>query len=185
MSNNIKLSICIATYNRAKFIGETLDSIVHQLNDYIEIIIVDGASTDNTSEILQPYIFTYKNIKYFRLDKKGGVDQDYDKAVSFATGDMCWLFTDDDLIKDNAIEVILAEINNDVSLIIANALVKNYNLKKVITSKNLYLNSNLILQANETNKLFEQIVPYVSFIGCVIIKRDLWLERNKLIYYGT
>lgn len=185
MSSSIKLSICIATYNRAKFIGETLETIVHQLNDCIEIVIVDGASTDNTSDILKPYILLYKNIKYFKLDKKGGVDQDYDKAVSFATGRMCWLFTDDDLIIDNAIELILTEINKDVSLIIVNSSIKNYNFKKIITNKILPLNINLTIQANETNKLFELIVPYVSFIGCVIIERKLWLERNKQTYYGS
>jgi glycosyltransferase involved in cell wall biosynthesis len=185
MSNNIKLSICIATYNRAKFIGETLDSIVHQLNNFIEIIIVDGASTDNTSDILLPYISTYKNIRYFRLDKKGGVDQDYDKAVSFASGDMCWLFTDDDLIENNAIELILAEINKEVSLIVVNATVKNHNLSKVITNRILITDSNIVLNENDNNNLFKNIVPYVSFIGCVIIKRNLWLERSKEIYYGS
>ena len=42
------LSICIATYNRADFIGETLDSIIRQLTDEVEIVVVDGASTDAT-----------------------------------------------------------------------------------------------------------------------------------------
>ena len=36
------LSICIATYNRARFIGETLDSIIPQVTPAVEIVIVDG-----------------------------------------------------------------------------------------------------------------------------------------------
>jgi abequosyltransferase len=185
MDNSIKLSICIATYNRANFIGETLTSIVNQLNDSVEIIIVDGASTDNTTEILQPFILAYNNIKYFKLDKKGGVDQDYDKAVTYATGDMCWLFTDDDLIESNAIELILEKINKDISLIVVNATVRNNNFSKIITNKILTTDSNLVLNENDNNNLFKNIVPYVSFIGCIIIDRNLWLERNKTNYYGS
>ncbi len=50
------LSICIATYNRAEYIGETLESIIPQVTDEVEIVIVDGASTDNTSSVVKHYI---------------------------------------------------------------------------------------------------------------------------------
>ena len=46
------LSICIATLNRGNFIGETLDSILSQITPEIEIVIIDGASTDNTEEVI-------------------------------------------------------------------------------------------------------------------------------------
>ncbi|MBS0570647.1 MAG: glycosyltransferase, partial [Proteobacteria bacterium] len=47
----IKLSLCIATRNRGDFIGETLQSIAVQCDKYredVEIVVLDGASTDNT-----------------------------------------------------------------------------------------------------------------------------------------
>ena len=43
MDSRIALSICIATHNRGTFIGATLDSIISQANEKIEIVIVDGA----------------------------------------------------------------------------------------------------------------------------------------------
>ena len=46
------LSICIATHNRADYIGETLDSIIPQLTDEVEIVVVDGASTDATRTVM-------------------------------------------------------------------------------------------------------------------------------------
>ena len=68
MTTNYKLSICIPTYNRAAYIGETLASIISQSNDDIEIVIVDGASTDNTADVvtsfkvdLKIYIIIVKN----------------------------------------------------------------------------------------------------------------------------
>ena len=83
------LSICVATYNRAEYIGETLESIIPQITDEVEIVIVDGASTDNTSSVVKHYIEVCKQINYIQLPSKGGVDQDFCKAVEFAKGEYC------------------------------------------------------------------------------------------------
>ena len=50
-----RLSVCVATYNRAEYIGETLESIIPQLTDEVEIVVVDGASTDGTSTVVKGY----------------------------------------------------------------------------------------------------------------------------------
>ncbi len=101
---SILLSICIATYNRADYIGQTLDSIIPQLDDDVELLVVDGASTDNTEAIVRKY--TDPRIRYVRLPVKGGVDQDYCKAVELARGEFCWFFTDDDILKPGAISAV-------------------------------------------------------------------------------
>lgn len=183
--NQIRLSVCIATYNRAEYIGETLESIIPQLTDEVEIVIVDGASTDNTSEVLDPYIEACEQIRYFRLPEKGGVDQDYCKAVEYAQGEMCWLFPDDDLIKPGAIKTVLQEAKNDYSLIVVNAQVMNKNITKTLSRKILQLKINEVYNKLELDKLFQCVIPYMSFIGCVIINRDLWLQREKNRYFGT
>ena len=64
--NRPVLSICIPTYNRAAVLEKTLDTIVQQLDDEIEIVISDNCSTDNTEEVGRKYANKYKNIKYFR-----------------------------------------------------------------------------------------------------------------------
>ena len=180
------ISICIATYNRANFISETLDSIVKQLNYQIEIIIVDGASTDNTEEIVKKYLI-HSNFKYFKLNKKGGVDYDYNIAVGLASGRYCWLFTDDDIIKPNSISKIITEIeNNKFSLIIINSEIRNKDLTKILeryilpntTYNNIYNRENF-------NIFFKNTISYLSFIGCVIIEKELWNSREKEKYFNT
>ena len=84
--NPIQLSICIATLNRASFLRETLDNILPQTTDGVEVVVVDGASTDNTREVVQQAAARFGRLRYVRLEKKGGVDQDYCKAVELASG---------------------------------------------------------------------------------------------------
>lgn len=181
----IRLSICIATYNRAEYIGETLESIIPQLTDEVEVVIVDGASTDNTSTVVKSYIEVCKQIRYIKLPSKGGVDQDYCKAVEYAQGEMCWLFPDDDLLKPDAIRTVLYEAKNGYCLIVVNAQVMNKNFSEILSSKFLQIKTNEIYDKLKLEKLFQRVIPYMSFIGCVVINRDLWLQREKKRYFGT
>src|SRR6266571_3092358 len=100
----IRLSICIATYNRADVIGETLESILPQLREGVELVVVDGASPDATESDVNSYFSGRSDCRYVRLPTKGGVDQDYCLAVEYAKGQYCWLMTDDDILKPNAID---------------------------------------------------------------------------------
>ena len=77
-----RLTICIATYNRAKFIGETLDSILSQMHLGVELVIVDGASPDNTPEVMAEYTSQYPALRYYRETENSGIDGDYDKAIA-------------------------------------------------------------------------------------------------------
>src|SRR5438067_626565 len=106
-----RLSICIPTKNFGAFIAETLQSIVCQAPDAIELVIVDGGSTDNTSEIVQKFQQSFPRINYVRLKQALGVDADLATAISHAKGDYCWLLSADDVVKPGAVQVILKEID--------------------------------------------------------------------------
>ena len=179
-----KLSICISTFNRAKFIEKTLSTIVPQLSEQVELIIVDGASSDNTNDIVNRYVKKNKFIKYFKELKNSGVDGDYDKAVSYSEGEFCWLMTDDDFLKPNAIDNVLAKIKKTVDLIIVNSKVMNHDFSKTLSKNQLNIYKDLKYSKNGKN-YFPIIGAYLSFIGCVVIRRNLWLLRNRKSYYGT
>jgi abequosyltransferase len=103
----IRLSICIPTLNRGCFIGATLESIVSQSTDEVEIVIVDGGSTDNTQQVVENFQQRFRRLRYFRNEADSGssntpspsgagFDRDCNRAVESAVGEYCWLFTDDD-----------------------------------------------------------------------------------------
>jgi abequosyltransferase len=179
------LSICIATYNRADFIGETLDSIISQLSDEVEIVVVDGASTDNTQAVMEDYTAKCPGVRYIRLPQKGGVDQDFCKAVDYARGEYCWLFSDDDLFRPGAVRRVLQELRGDHSLVIVNAAVMNRDFSVQFQPSMLNNTEDEIYRPGTLDALFNRIVPTVSFIGCVVIKRSLWQQREHTRYFGT
>lgn len=185
MSESIKLSICIATYNREKFIGETLDSILSQMQPGVEIVVVDGASPDNTREVMARYSLQHPEIRYFREPVNSGVDADFDKGVGYASGEYCWLMTDDDLLKPGAIAKVLSVLGGDDDLIIVNAEVRNVDLSTVFEEQRLVLDADRVYRAADRESFFAETAGYLSFIGCVVIRRSCWLKRERARYYGS
>jgi glycosyltransferase involved in cell wall biosynthesis len=155
------------------------------MTDEVEIVIVDGASTDHTSSVVKNYTEVCKYINYIRLSSRGGIDQDFCKSVEYAKGEYCWLFPDDDLLRPNAIRAVLKEIQKDYSLIVVNARVMNTDFSKIIENKRLPIMTDEIYPESDMEDLFKRVIPYMSFIGAVVIKRDLWMQREKEQYYGT
>jgi abequosyltransferase len=179
------LSICIATYNRSDFIGETLDSIIPQLTSEVEVVIVDGASTDNTTEVVARYVNDCDRINYIRLPQKGGVDQDYCKAVEYAKGEMCWLFTDDDLLLPNAVATVLGELKKGYTLMVVNSQLMTTDFSSQISERLIKIDKDKIFSESELGGLFAQVITYLSFIGAVVINRQVWLDREKEPYFGS
>ncbi len=179
------LSVCIATYNRAAFIGETLDSIIRQLTDEVEIVVVDGASTDTTRAVMERYAADCPRLRYIRLPEKGGVDQDFCKAVEYARGEYCWLFPDDDLFKPGAVRRVLDELRNGHCLVIVNADVMDRDFSSLLHLSMLDNREDETYGPDDMEGLFRRIVPSISFIGCVVIRRETWLTREHDRYFGT
>lgn len=183
--NPIKVSICISTRNRGAFIGETLESIVLQANEEVEIVVLDGASTDNTQEIVEAYRERFPGLRYFRRETNMGIDRDFANAVDLARGDYCWLFTDDDLLKPGALRIVLDALKNEYSLMIANSEVRNADLSKLLEARRVPIQANRIYKSDENHLLLADTGSYLSFIGGIIIQRQLWRARDKASYFGS
>jgi len=183
--SNINLSFCIATRNRGAFIGATLESIVCQATEEVEIVIVDGGSTDNTEDVVRRYQLRFPQLHYFRQNTNLGIDHDFAKTVAMAHGEYCWLFSDDDLIKPGAIQAVLNATTGQYGLIIANAEVRNADLSQLLEPKRLKLSEDRIYKPTENDLLLREVGNHLSFIGGVVIKREMWNAREKERYFGS
>jgi abequosyltransferase len=116
----IRLSLCIPTYNFGEFIGETLAAVIAQATDEVEIVVVDGGSTDNTADVVLAFARAFPRLVYKRLDRPGGVDNDLARAVEAARGDYCWLLSSDDVPPAGAVSTMLREIASGCDIYLCN-----------------------------------------------------------------
>lgn len=181
----IKVSICIATLNRRNFIGETLTAILDQLPRNWEIIIVDGASTDGTKDVVEELFQGRSNCHYFRLQEKGGVDQDYSVAVEKACGEFCWLMTDDDVVTTGAIKKVLSKLGDDLDLLLVNSTVLNAELSEVLIERRLQISDDRRFEPGSISELMAVAGDLLSFIGTVVIRTSVWKARTQSPYFGT
>jgi glycosyltransferase involved in cell wall biosynthesis len=180
-----RLSICIATLNRARFLKETLDSILGQASDEVEVVIVDGASSDGTESVVHGLQQRFPCIRYIRRENAMGVDRDFDAAVQHAGGDYCWLLCDDDLLKPGALEKVLSEIRREPSLLVVNADVWNAGYTKLLQERRMKIDEDRVYPSSGIGALFADTAGYLTFIGGVVIRRDLWMARDRERYFGT
>lgn len=96
------VSIITPTYNCAKFIGATIESVLNQTYQNFEMIIVDDASKDNTEEVVKS--FKDKRIKYIRLSKNSGPAVARNRAMEEAKGKYMAFLDSDDLWKREKLE---------------------------------------------------------------------------------
>lgn len=194
MTTNRVLSICIPTYNRANYLDNCLSSIKIQLSDnpvlnnFIEVVVSDNNSTDNTKDIIEKYKNYFINFKYLTNESNIGFDLNVLNVIKNANGKYCWYLGDDDTIINGGIEFIYNLLKDD-----------NYDFIGVEATPHL-LNDN-----KEKEKFInESVVEIKDFNSCyfdgycqggfsvLIFNRELWLKcldiKNYLehwLYYET
>jgi abequosyltransferase len=181
----IKLSICIPTFNFGKFVGETLESIIPQLTDQTEIVVLDGGSTDNTPEIVQSYQKKCAQIRYFRQPVRGGIDKDMHLSVEKAEGEYCWLFSSDDIMRPGSINKILNELDKEVDVYLFDYTICEFDCKTPIREHYILKNRNKTIYnlSDPTTRaqyfsLAIQTTALFSFMSALVIKRAKWLTTN-------
>ena len=119
MKQSDKVSVCIPAYNAATYIPSTLDSIVAQSYENIEIIVSDNASTDNTRHIVESFAKRDKRIRYFRNQENIGYVRNIERAVKASACDIVAVFHADDFYERTIIEKELTVLKNrsDISAV--------------------------------------------------------------------
>ena len=176
----ILLSLCIPVYNFGAFIGETLASIIPQVTDEVEIVVVDGASTDHTADVIASVQRSFPRLRYHRLDKRGGIDRDMAIAVELAQGEYCWLFGGDDIMAKGAITEILTQIQGGHDLYLCESILCRSDMTPIGKHN---------LLAAEHEQIFELADPairadyfsrarntaaFFSFCSSLIFKKARW-----------
>lgn len=106
----LKISIVVPVRNDVR-VAKALDSILHQKVDAaIDVIVVDGASTDGTLAVLEGY---RSRVHRIISERDGGIYDAMNKGVSFATGDIIGILNADDRYSGNDVLSSVAAVFSD------------------------------------------------------------------------
>jgi len=110
-----KVSVIIATYNRAYFVSCAIDSVLSQTFKDFELIMVDDGSIDNTSEVLKKYS---SSIYYIYQENKGRAEA-RNTGIKVARGNYIAFLDDDDIWLPEKLEkqVIFLDSHPDIGLV--------------------------------------------------------------------
>lgn len=132
-----RISVCMATYNGERYLCQQLESILMQLRDCDEVIIIDDASTDDTARIIVD--FKDPRLVLIRHAANQGVVPSFEEAVRHATGDMLFLSDQDDVWAPNRVSRTLEAFadNMNLALIVTNVALINELGTEFTTDKRL------------------------------------------------
>lgn len=89
----MKISVIMPSFNQAKFLESSIQSVLSQNYSKLEFIIMDGGSTDGSVDIIKKYS---NDIVYWQSKKDGGQSAAINEGMKRATGEVCcWLNSDD------------------------------------------------------------------------------------------
>lgn len=108
-----KVSIIMATYNRAHFIKETLNSIKNQTYKNWECLIIDDGGSDNTEDVIAPLLKKDTRFKFLKRTDKylKGLPGCRNYGLDLASGDYIIFFDDDDIVHPQNLEISVSELS--------------------------------------------------------------------------
>jgi glycosyltransferase involved in cell wall biosynthesis len=123
----MKVSVCMAVYNGQKYLDSQLKSILQQLRDSDEVIVVEDCSSDNSLQMLRDW--QDSRIKIFNNPQNLGVIKSFEKSLAKATGDIIFLSDQDDIWLSHKVEKILEcfRSNPEYTLVLSDAQIIDSN----------------------------------------------------------
>jgi len=103
---NLKISLVTVAYNAQNTIERCITSVLGQKFNNIQHIIIDGASTDDTVQIINKY---RDNISVFISEPDNGIYDAMNKGIALADGDIIGTLNADDFLADDDILAYIAE----------------------------------------------------------------------------
>ena len=92
-----RVSVCIPTYNRARYLREAIESALGQTFADFELVVVDNCSTDETPEVAGAYAARDARVRYVRNERNLGLVGNFNRCVEVARGEYVALLHDDDV----------------------------------------------------------------------------------------
>lgn len=190
---NPLVSIIVVSYNHAKFIRENLDSIKAQTYSNIQLIVADDASSDNSIEIFDNWLFenSYSAVKNFH-QKNTGFATILNECLKLATGKYLKIIAADDFLSKDSIRICvenLEKLGDEYAVYYGNMKVVDENSRQIEDKDNITFPENYkIIQGS---CFLENINNFIYWIQAAVIRLDyikkagFQFEKNIFLKIGT
>lgn len=163
----MKISIVTPVYNRKNCIETCIESVLNQKYRNIEHIIIDGGSTDGTTQIIETYLH---KLWYYISEKDNGIYDALNKGIKKTTGDIIGILHSDDMF-------FCSETLSQV------AEAFTYSGADIVYAKGLYVDQNNIHKIKRiyTSKPFKK---QDLFYGWIPLHTTIFVKRDIYMSYG-
>ena len=183
MKSNRKVSIIIPVFNVEKYISKCLQSVLNQTYVFLEVIIVNDGSTDDSYNICKEFEKKDERIKLLSK-KNGGLSDARNFGIKNATGDYIFFLDSDDLIQNNTIEIMIKTLkeNNSIALCCFERfndsynIIKNYTVKE-FTSREFFED---ILELNSSTYACGTLIPKKYINNNFFIKNRYYEDLSSM-----
>jgi hypothetical protein len=112
LSEKPLVSVLIGNYNYAKYIGQTLESVLCQTYPHFEVLVCDDGSTDNSCEVIETYVQKDSRIQLI-CKQNGGVATALNAAYYASQGEIVCILDADDLWMPTKLQKVVEQFNSD------------------------------------------------------------------------
>lgn len=173
------LSIIVPVYNVEKYIFNSIDSIISNrtdLDNWLEIILVDDGSTDNSGDICNQYASKYSFIKVIH-QKNQGQSVARNNALDFANGKWITFVDSDDIVRTDYLSILLLNIQNNED---ADIIMFGYKMLNNDDDTEAEVNSTVTYSKKKLSTLSKSVAMY--YITTEEIGNYMWnkIFRKKL-----
>ena len=183
MEMNEKVSIIIPVYNTQKYLQECIESMLNQTYVWIEIILVDDGSSDESGKVCDAYAKIDTRVKVIH-QKNNGLSAARNKGIENASGKYIVFIDSDDFIAENMIEVLLKEIaRTNADLAICNFKYIDENGEDLEGYKSP-LKDEILDREDAIKKLFDEKNWYYVVAWNKMYKSEIWNNMRFPIGYN-
>ncbi len=170
--------ICLC-YNQAHYVGDAVTSVFDQHYSNVELIVVNDASQDNSSEVILKLLEKYPSVKFVNHQENKGMCKSFNEALSLAEGDyIIDLAADDILLPERISEQVkvFQTLNQNYGVVFSDAY--EVNEKKEIVGT-FYLRNNLgqLLSFVPQGNVFKYLVHSYQICSPTIMVRKSVLDE--------
>ena len=160
---DMKVSVIIPTYNREKTIKRSIESVLKQKYEDIEVIVVDDCSVDNTCKVIES--IDDNRLRYIKLEKNSGACKARNVGIENARGEYIAFQDSDDVWRENKLTVqldIMKKVNADI-------VICNYQQVNLRTGKK----KQCITQVSDGFVQYETLLKKnIASTQCMLIKSE-------------